>query len=1187
MCFALGGQAWGIPVVVKSTQQNLVAVGDAVTYTLGAYNTSNTVSSQETFSGSIPAGWTQPVTGGTWSSSGGILQQTATGISGYPQLLASGMTPVHDGIFQVDMRISSLDTGHFDAVFLFDYVDGSNFYMARLHASSCDVSNTNSNILLDTIVGGSQTIPLATADNPHGLVVQCDTWYTVKVEVCGTTLRMRVWPRDQAEYMGWDLTQTVSGVSGNGIVGFQANEGPVAFDNLKVSSLGAADTGVTVTDVIPTDITYVGNSCGANYSGGTLTWHPPNLTACADPATCRWWGTVNSSASSATTMDVITNTASIRSDQATAPTSSSASVTVLGCAYTPKLDLTVSQTTGSGNERDWNFRIINYDTIPVALGDLVVKFWVTDTCTINMTAFGGGPVSTATAYLYGSSAPTGMATNLGSNNWEMAMAGAGVSTIPGGGGSWNPQGVRINCSDWSAMTSTDDWSQAASNHFVLYYKGIPVNEYTSATTPDGNTGIAPSYANNPCLVTQPTPTRTGTPTPSPTYTRTFTATPTRTLSPTSTPTVAYTATPTSTSTRTLTRTPTSTFTLTRTATATPTPTVVNTATPSRTATATSTRTPTSSPTPTSMPSFTETSTPTRTATATASPTPTRTASTTPTPSATLTATPSASPTRTITMTPTYTLTVTLSPTGTFPPTSTRTHTETATRTPTVTATWTQSLTATFTFTRTLTPTPAFTGTSTATRTFTPTSTATTTSTATASSTPTRTVTLTISPTQTPSVTPTASMTATPSFTFTRSMTMTQTHTPTITISPTGTLPATPTATKTPTITLTYTSTTTATRTATASSTRTFTSTTSPTPTCTWTATRTVTLSPSYTSTINLSPTGTVPATTTFTRTRTATFTATGTPTPATLQISQGVTIADSNQLPGSANVPVLQLQLTNQSSAPTTMTSLTLTASGTGTDALGISQVTLYLDSNGNGIVDAGDTLLTAGAFTADDGTLTLTFGDMIPAGGTQRLLVVYQVSATAPQGTYRVGVLSNADASGTNAQTLQPVVITGAPVTGSTKTVVWPTPTRTPSPIPSVTNTCTPTPTRTATPTASATGTTTWTRTVTLTPTPTITRAYGEGFFISKNQFNTGLKEDVTIRVSTNQYPGRLELWVYNSVGEQIKKLEGRYLTAPWEWTYTWDGKNQYGEECSSGLYLFYLIKPLDRLVGRVLIIR
>jgi hypothetical protein len=78
-----------------------------------------------------------------------------------------------------------------------------------------------------------------------------------------------------------------------------------------------------------------------------------------------------------------------------------------------------------------------------------------------------------------------------------------------------------------------------------------------------------------------------------------------------------------------------------------------------------------------------------------------------------------------------------------------------------------------------------------------------------------------------------------------------------------------------------------------------------------------------------------------------------------------------------------------------------------------------------------------------------------------------------------------------------------------------------------------------------------------------------------------------VTIRVSTNQYPGRLELWVYNSVGEHIKKLDGRYLNAPWEWTYTWDGKNQYGEECASGLYLICLIKPLDRLAGRVLLVR
>jgi hypothetical protein len=55
---------------------------------------------------------------------------------------------------------------------------------------------------------------------------------------------------------------------------------------------------------------------------------------------------------------------------------------------------------------------------------------------------------------------------------------------------------------------------------------------------------------------------------------------------------------------------------------------------------------------------------------------------------------------------------------------------------------------------------------------------------------------------------------------------------------------------------------------------------------------------------------------------------------------------------------------------------LTLQASGTGNDASDITAVKLFPDNNGNGIVDAGEDALqiSSGAFTANDGTLNLSF---------------------------------------------------------------------------------------------------------------------------------------------------------------------------------------------------------------------
>jgi hypothetical protein len=141
------------------------------------------------------------------------------------------------------------------------------------------------------------------------------------------------------------------------------------------------------------------------------------------------------------------------------------------------------------------------------------------------------------------------------------------------------------------------------------------------------------------------------------------------------------------------------------------------------------------------------------------------------------------------------------------------------------------------------------------------------------------------------------------------------------------------------------------------------------------------------------------------------------------------------------------------------------------------------------------------------------------------------------------------------------------------------------------MTQTFTSTRTPTATPTVTSTSSHTPTLTVsgTPTPTPTITATYPPDlldFYVSKNAFHSG-QEAVSIRVATSQFPGGYSLMVYNSAGERVRNLDDRKLTEPFRHSYLWDGSNEYGEKCASGIYLFYLTAPNGVRTARVILIR
>jgi len=453
-------------------------------------------------------------------------------------------------------------------------------------------------------------------------------------------------------------------------------------------------------------------------------------------------------------------------------------------------------------------------------------------------------------------------------------------------------------------------------------------------------------------------------------------------------------------------------------------------------------TPTPTPTNTYTATFTNTYTPTKTLTFTATntytPTPTFTVAP---PTNTFTFTPTFTnsftntPTKTNTFTNTFTNTPTITNTFT-PPAPTNTFTNSPTKTNSFTSTFTYTLSFTNTFTNTSTPTFTKTFTNSPTNTLSPTNTGTPTNTFTGTVPPTNTPTNTLSPTKTDTNTNTPTNTLSPTNTFT--------NTPAIF---TNTFTNTPTATFTPTNTGTFTFT--GTSTFTSTNTDTFTNTN----TLTFTNTPTVTFTPTLTFTGTQSPTATQPV----------------------VQVGNGANSPTNQTVPaGTSNQVVMQLSANDTSGENLQLNSLTLTFTGTGNAATGISSITIWKDPSGNGTTSGSSVLATVVSPFASGNSVVVNFSDIVGAGTTGDYLVTYNYSSGAPSGTYSVSVANAGALTGQGVTSGKSLNVIGAPVNGAIDTIVA--------------NTATFTPTNSFTPTSTNTPIFTFTSTSTLTPTPTFT---------------------------------------------------------------------------------------------------
>jgi len=596
--------------VSKSVSHVTAAPGTTITYTMQYSNLGTTLVEYENFEAGIPAGWS--ATGGTWVVNSGVLEQT--GAAGYTSFMDNNITPLHDGIYVCDMLIPSSNTAHMDGVLHFIQVDSNNFYMARINAS-------DNRLYLDKVVAGTSSIGGTSVANPHGLDIMQDIWYTLKVQVCGSSIMMKVWPRGNNEHPSWDLNVTDTGIPGNGIVGFQANEGPQKYDNLKVFSL-TASSNPRIFDSVPAGIVYAGcgGGTGCSKPGSVVNWSLGST--CAGAQAVSWWGYVSAGCGS-----YITNTAGIDSDDSPPPVFSNNVITgITGC--TPTITPSATNTQGATFTLTATRTATQTSTQTLTLTQTLTQTrTITPTATQSVTATVTSVTNTQT--------PSATQSITLSATPSLTQTRTNTPTLS------VTQSITLTNTTTITFTNTPTVTRTATASVTdTVSSNTPTNVPSSTDTPT----ITPS-----CTATQsftPTASATATLSATPSITVTATAsitdtissnTPTNVPSFTNTPTASQTASGTPSSSATMTNTPTATGTFTYTATDT-----VSSNTPTVTGTPTRTFTQTPSVTHSITPSVTGTVTATATLTCTFTATLSITATASVTPTVTQTPTPPAS-----------------------------------------------------------------------------------------------------------------------------------------------------------------------------------------------------------------------------------------------------------------------------------------------------------------------------------------------------------------------------------------------------------------------------------------------------------------------------------------------------------------------------------------------------------------
>jgi hypothetical protein len=146
----------------------------------------------------------------------------------------------------------------------------------------------------------------------------------------------------------------------------------------------------------------------------------------------------------------------------------------------------------------------------------------------------------------------------------------------------------------------------------------------------------------------------------------------------------------------------------------------------------------------------------------------------------------------------------------------------------------------------------------------------------------------------------------------------------------------------------------------------------------------------------------------------------------------------SSEHPNAASVPMLALCVASNDWSDMSVTSVTVTASGTGNFNGEVSGVELWLDADGDGRAGTGDTQL-GSTQTFLPAATSVTFNSLshaVAASTVEHWLVLFSFNSATDTTTFAASLAANADISAVDVTWGNTVVVEGAPVNGGVKTI-------------------------------------------------------------------------------------------------------------------------------------------------------
>lgn len=311
--------------IAKLAKPSTVAVGQTITYSINYSNEGYALNEYVNFDSAADIlGWDKWSSGASvpnWQVTNGYLEQSVNAQNVDWPSIAKPTPLLHDAMYITDLYIPNENFAQ-DTVFKFNVIDHTNWYQAVIQSD-------NNSITLQKDAGAGVVTPAGGSKNYPGGYIVNDTWYTLKVQVSGSNIKLKCWRRDSTEPTYWDVNTTDTTLSAPGTAGYQANQGDARADNLKIFDPVPA-THLRIWDTLPACVTFVGCDQGCTSSGGTVTWDFPGVQG-NTLNTVSFWVTADLCSNNS----VVNNQALIDSDEPAPEVISEKATVIVGAMDSP------------------------------------------------------------------------------------------------------------------------------------------------------------------------------------------------------------------------------------------------------------------------------------------------------------------------------------------------------------------------------------------------------------------------------------------------------------------------------------------------------------------------------------------------------------------------------------------------------------------------------------------------------------------------------------------------------------------------------------------------------------------------------------------------------------------------------------------------------------------------------------